>query len=140
MRLFFPIFFCVWVTYELSVVAADSLLGAVGTGAYADDTDGRAANTEERASNGNGSCNSQESRKFVGIGLRSLQLGRSVSSRRQRMRGRTSTVLSQHCRLPLPQLLLARATMGPGAAAATEERTRTGKRRLDARMNMLTEL
>jgi len=30
--------------------------------------------------------------------------------------------------------------MGPGAAATTEERARTGKRRADARMNILTEL
>jgi len=82
----FLLYFLVWVTYELSVVAAGSLLGAVGTSAHTDDSDGRAANTEERASHGNGSHNSQESGKQIGIGLTSLQsVGRSVSSRRQRM-------------------------------------------------------
>jgi len=46
----------------------------------------------------------------------------------------------QHCRVPLLQLLPVRAAMGSGPAATTEERAITGKRKADARMNILTKL
>jgi len=45
----------------------------------------------------------------------------------------------QHCRVPLLQLLSVRAAMGSGAAATTEERASTGKRRVDAE-NIFAEL
>ena len=40
-------------TYESSVLAADGLLGTVGTGANTNDGDRRAVNSQERADDGN---------------------------------------------------------------------------------------
>lgn len=50
-----------------------------------------------------------------------------------------SKVDVQHFKVPLLQLSV-RAAMGSGAAATTEERARTGKRRADGRMNILAKL
>lgn len=43
----------------------------------------------------------------------------------------------QHCRVPSLQVSL--AAIESGAAATTEERVRTGKRKADTRMNIFTE-
>ena len=47
-------------TYEGSVLAADGLLGTVGTGANTNDGDRRAVNSQERADDGNAADDAQQ--------------------------------------------------------------------------------
>jgi len=64
---------CTRNTYESSVLTADGLLGAVSTTANTYDGDRRAANGQERADNGDGADNSQQTSEQIGVGLSSLQ-------------------------------------------------------------------
>lgn len=57
----------------------------------------------------------------------------------QGLRERTEKTELQHCTAPLLQLL-SRAESVAGAAVTTEERARTGKKRGDARMNILIDV
>ena len=69
------------VTYELSVRAANSLLGTVGTAANTNDGDGGAVSSQERANDGDRSSDTQETAQEVRAGLVSLLgQGRSVSN------------------------------------------------------------
>lgn len=65
---------CIWATYELIVLAADGLLGAISTGSCTYDGDRSAVGGQERANKGNIAGNTQEAGEEIEVSLGGLPM------------------------------------------------------------------
>lgn len=88
---------CIWATYVLSVLAADSLLGAISTGACAYDSDRSAVDGQERANKRYIVGNTQEAGEYIEVGLGGLPMERAPVKDRF-MKGRSGINLHRRLR------------------------------------------